>query len=103
MPDIDRAKMDPKSVIAVITDSKAEEFYELGTKMGKLKVLFTRNQFILCKENFLIIEEVGKEEINVREVVEKAFFSWWTDIEKMQLYKEVYQGDVFVQISQFTL
>ena len=46
---------------------------------------------------------VGKEEISVREVVKKAFFSWWTRIYKMQLFKEVYHEVVFVQISQFTL
>jgi len=71
IPDIDRAKMDPRSIIAVITDIKDEEFYELGTKLGKLKALYTRNQFTLCKENFLSIEEVGTEEISVREVVNK--------------------------------
>jgi len=27
IPDIDRAKMDPRSIIAVITDIKDEEFY----------------------------------------------------------------------------
>jgi hypothetical protein len=69
IPDIDRAKMDPKSLIVVITDTKDGEFYELATKLGKLKALYTRNQFNLCKENFLSIEEVGKEEISVREVV----------------------------------
>jgi len=37
IPDIDRAKMDPRSVIAVITNIKDEEFYELATKLGKLK------------------------------------------------------------------
>jgi len=71
IPDIDRAKMDPRSIIAVITDIKDEEFYELGTKLGKLKALYTRNQLTSCKENFLSIEEVGTEEINVREVINK--------------------------------
>jgi hypothetical protein len=71
IPAIDRAKMDPKSIMAVITDIKDEEFYELGTKLGKLKALYTRNQFTLCKETFLSIEEVGKEEISAREVVKK--------------------------------
>ena len=68
VPDIDRAKMDPRSIIAVITDIKDEEYYELGTKLGKLKELYARNQYTLCKENFLSIEEVGTEEIIVREV-----------------------------------
>ena len=42
--------MDPRSIIAVITDIKDEEFYELATNLGKLKALYTRNQFTLCKE-----------------------------------------------------
>jgi len=37
IPDIDRSKMDPRSIITVITDIKDEEFYELATKLGKLK------------------------------------------------------------------
>jgi len=41
IPDIDRAKMDPRSIIAVMTDIKDDEFYELATKLGKLKVLCT--------------------------------------------------------------
>jgi hypothetical protein len=69
IPDIDRAKRDPKSTISVSTDIKDEEFYELGTKLGKLKALYTRNQYALCKENFLSTEEVGKEEISVHEVI----------------------------------
>ena len=39
--DIDRAKMDPSSIIAIITDIKDEEFCELATKLGKLKALYT--------------------------------------------------------------
>jgi len=71
IPDIDRAEMDPRSIIAVITDIKDEEFYELATKLGKLKTLYTRNQFTLCKEHFLSIQEVGTEGISVGEVVDK--------------------------------
>ena len=41
--DIDRVKMDPRSITAVIADIKDEEFYELATKLGKLIVLYTRN------------------------------------------------------------
>jgi len=63
--------MDPRSTIAVITDIKDEEFYELATKLGKLKALYTRNQITLSKEKLLSIEEVGKEEISLLEVVNK--------------------------------
>jgi len=71
VPDFDRAKMNPRSIIAVIADIQDEEFYELATKLGKLKALFTRNQFTLYKENFLSIKEVGTEERSVHEVVNK--------------------------------
>ena len=50
--DIDKAMMDPRSITVVITDIKDEEFHELATKFGKLKALYTRNRFTLCKENF---------------------------------------------------
>jgi hypothetical protein len=43
IPDFDRAKMDPKSIISVITDIKDEEFHVVGTKLGKLKALYTRS------------------------------------------------------------
>ena len=36
IPDIDRAKMDPRSIIAVITDFRDEGFYELATKLSIL-------------------------------------------------------------------
>jgi len=62
--------MDPRSIIAVIAGSKDEKFYELATKLGKLKALYT-NQFTLRKETFLSLEEVGTMEISVREVVNK--------------------------------
>ena len=74
VPDVDRAKIDAKSIIAVVINIQDDEFYQLGTKAGKLKSLYTRNQFTLCKENFISIEEVGKEEISVREVVGKLYF-----------------------------
>ena len=56
IPDIDRAKMDPRLIIEVVTDIKDEQFYELATKLGILKLLYTRNQFTLCIKHFLNIE-----------------------------------------------
>ena len=47
---IDRAMMDPRTIIAIITDIKDEEFYKLATKLGKLKVLCTRSQITLHKK-----------------------------------------------------
>ncbi|KAJ8718531.1 hypothetical protein PYW08_002768 [Mythimna loreyi] len=61
VPDIDRAKTDPKSIIAIVMDVKENEFYQLGTKMGVLKQLYTKNQFTSCSEDFIKIEEVVKD------------------------------------------
>lgn len=58
-PEIDKSKIDPKSLITVVTDIKDDEYYELGTKVGKLAGLYTLNQFTVCKEKFLSIEDVA--------------------------------------------
>lgn len=58
-PDIDKSKIDPKSLITVVTDIKDDDYYELGTKVGKLAGLYTINQFTVCKEKFLNIEDVA--------------------------------------------
>jgi len=95
--------MDSRSIIAVSKDIKDEEFYELATKLGKLNALYTRNRFTLCKENFLIIEEVCSKEISVGEAVNKLSLVGGHGFREMQLYKEQYREDMFVQIGQFTL
>ncbi|KAJ4431026.1 hypothetical protein ANN_19619 [Periplaneta americana] len=56
VPDVDRAKIDAKSIIAVVINIQDEEFHQLGNP-GKLKSLYTRKQFTLCKENFISNEE----------------------------------------------
>ncbi|KAH9631734.1 hypothetical protein HF086_014735 [Spodoptera exigua] len=58
VPEIDRAKTDPKSIIAVVIDVNDNEFYQLGTKMGILKQLYTKNRFAACSEDFIKIEEI---------------------------------------------
>lgn len=79
--------MDPESIIAVIIGIKGKEFYEVGTKLRKQKALHIRNKFTLYKEEYLSIGGVRKKDISV---CEKAFFSWWTGIQKMQQFKEMY-------------
>jgi hypothetical protein len=95
--------MSPKSLIAVITYIKEEKFYDLVTKLGELKSLYIRNQFTLCKDNFYKHLSSQKGRNKCTWSGKKASFSWWTRIQKMQLFKEVYHEDVFVQINQFTL
>lgn len=48
--DIDDAKTDPKSIIAVVADVKDNEFYQWVINIGVLRQLYTQNQFISCSE-----------------------------------------------------
>jgi hypothetical protein len=47
----------------VIIDIQEDEFYWLHTMFGKLREIYTRKQFTLCKEKFLSIEEIGREDM----------------------------------------
>ncbi|CAH1969949.1 unnamed protein product [Acanthoscelides obtectus] len=53
VPDIARAKTDPKSIIAVVIDVKDNEFYQLRTNIGVLKQLYKQNQFTSGSEDFI--------------------------------------------------
>ena len=53
VPDVDWAKVDPKSIIAVVLNIENDDFYQLGTTTGKL--IYTRNQFTLCTENCCLL------------------------------------------------
>lgn len=89
IPDIDRAKTDPKSIIAVVIDVKDNEFYQLGTKIGVLKQLYTQNQFTSCSEDFIKIEEVVKEkEVSLREVVGKLSLTGGQGFKKCNCLKK---------------
>lgn len=69
IPNVDRAKMDPKSAIAVVIAVKDNEFYELGTKKGKLNALYTANQLTVCKDTFLTVDEVPDAVVSLRKAV----------------------------------
>lgn len=71
IPEVDRSKVDPKSMIAVVTAVTDEDCYELGTRFGKLNALYTINQFRLCKETFLRVDEVPEKSISLRSVVKR--------------------------------
>lgn len=89
VPDIDRAKTDPKSIIAVVIDVQDSEFYQLGTKIGVLKQLYTQNQFTSCSEDFIKIEEVVKDkEVSLREVVGKLSLTGGQGFKKCNCVKK---------------
>jgi len=44
-----------------------DNFYEIGTTERKLQQLYSRNQFTICKEKFVQIEDVPANSISLRE------------------------------------
>ncbi|KAL4097967.1 hypothetical protein QTP88_022648 [Uroleucon formosanum] len=48
IPDVNRSKCDPQSIIAIVLEKTTDGFYRLGTKYNILKQLYTRSQFNLC-------------------------------------------------------
>ncbi|KAF0759599.1 SCAN domain-containing protein 3-like [Aphis craccivora] len=54
--------------------SVKDNFYEFDTTEGKLQQLYSRNQFTICKEKFVQIEDVLANSILLREAA-RSFFN----------------------------
>jgi hypothetical protein len=67
VPDVDSGRTDPRNVLAVVAGIEDSDFYRLANKHGTLKQLFTRNQFAICKEKLLSMDEVSTQEMSLRE------------------------------------
>lgn len=61
VPDIDRGRLDPKNILAVVV-AVDNDFHTLGTKGGVINQLYTRNQFAVCKEQLLSPEKGATDE-----------------------------------------
>ncbi|XP_022909346.2 uncharacterized protein [Onthophagus taurus] len=72
VPEIDRAKADSRNIIAVIISVEKDSFYKLGTKYDTLNQLYSRNEFTICKEKFISINEVLETDITLRECARKG-------------------------------
>lgn len=75
VPDVDRARSDPRNLLAVILEVQNGEFYQLGTKQGRLSQLYTRNQFTICEEKFILLDDVPDLAVSLRECVRKSSLS----------------------------
>ncbi|XP_050518938.1 uncharacterized protein LOC126893041 [Diabrotica virgifera virgifera] len=72
VPDVDRARSDQRNLLATVTEITEKKLYKLGTKYGILNQLYSRNQFTVCKEKFISIEEIPDTEISLRECARKS-------------------------------
>ncbi|XP_025405479.1 uncharacterized protein LOC112679780 [Sipha flava] len=69
IPEVDRSKIDARTLMSKVLQVVDADFYRLGTKAGTLSQLFTRNQFTLCEENFLESAIIPENEIGIRQAV----------------------------------
>ncbi|GBM33727.1 hypothetical protein AVEN_47034-1 [Araneus ventricosus] len=58
VPEVDRAKTDACSILAVVLSKTEHFFYKLGTKTGILKQLYAKSEFSVLKQRFLTKEDV---------------------------------------------
>ncbi|GFT33523.1 uncharacterized protein NPIL_555561 [Nephila pilipes] len=68
VPEVDREKGDTKSILAIIIRNTEEGFFQLGTRNGRIKQLYSRSQFSVCEQELIKIEEVPDVEISLRSV-----------------------------------
>lgn len=57
-PDVDRGRLAPRNILAVVMERADQGLYTLGTKNGNLKKLYSRNEFQLAPSGFLSLAEI---------------------------------------------
>ena len=63
VPDIDRSRFDARNILGVITAIDQNGSYKIGTKFGAIDTSYSRNQFSICHEPVISVEDVLDEEI----------------------------------------
>jgi len=59
VPDLDRGRLAPRNVPAVVVDVSSSGLYLLGTKEGLLERLYARNEFTTADNNFIEARDVA--------------------------------------------
>ena len=69
VPSVDMGRGDPRNLMCVVTDINTEtQHYKLATRYGLLNGSFSRNQFLPCTSNTLLLGSVDFDtEISVRQ------------------------------------
>jgi len=58
VPDLNRGRLIPRNVLAVVVDAVSSGLYLLGTKEGLLEQLYARNEFTTADNNFIEAHDV---------------------------------------------
>ncbi|CAH2007339.1 unnamed protein product [Acanthoscelides obtectus] len=58
VPDVDKGRLAPRNMLAVVLNINDSGLYQLGTKEGTLQLLYCRNKFTLADSDFIDISSV---------------------------------------------
>ena len=65
VPDLDRGRLAPRNVLAVIADVNSSGLCPLGTKEGLLERLYARNEFTTADHNFIEAHDVPSRSLTL--------------------------------------
>ncbi|VDO13679.1 unnamed protein product [Brugia timori] len=66
VPDVDRGRLAPRSVLAVVCEVNSSGLYKLGTKEGHINRLYARNEFSIADSDFIDIADVPSISLSLR-------------------------------------
>jgi len=65
VPDLDRGRLAPRNILAVVVDVNSSGLYLLGTKEGQLERLYVRSE-ITTADNFIEAHDVPSSSLSLR-------------------------------------
>ena len=66
VPELDRGRLVPRNILAVVVDVSCSGFYLLGTKEGLLEQPYARSEFIAADSNFIEAHDVPSSSLSLR-------------------------------------
>ena len=66
VPDLDRRRLAPRNVLAVVVDVSSSGLYLLGTKEVLLERLYACNEFTTADNNFIVAHDVPSSSLSLR-------------------------------------
>ncbi|XP_047505092.1 KRAB-A domain-containing protein 2-like [Pieris napi] len=74
IPDVDRGRGEFRNVLMVVIE-KAGDLYRLGNERGTIEEMFSRNQFSVCHDKLIDIENISPEKKSLRELANEQSLS----------------------------
>ena len=92
IPHVGRAKTDHRNILGVVIDVGEKGLYQVQTRHGVSNSWFCHNQFELCEQNILSLQDLPQESANVNLSVREAAIAESgsrTRFSKMQLQRKL--------------